>query len=187
MSFPNRRHRLACHRNDVARGRLLLEELPGSDSQHAGVAQQEPVHLHGRNLATAKPQHEQPALRCQRTQAVGHPIAPDRVEDDVYTGPYVYITDQNHGYSDPQVPIGKQWPINAPVSIGAGSWLGTGAVVLPGATIGRNVVVAAGSVVRGNIPDHCVVGGVPARVIRRYSGDGEGVPADEAARLGEVA
>jgi serine acetyltransferase len=85
------------------------------------------------------------------------------------------------------VPIGKQWPVNAPVSIGAGSWLGTGAVVLPGATIGRNVVVAAGSVVRGNVPDHCVVGGVPARVIRRYSGDGEWVPADEAARLDAAA
>ena len=118
------------------------------------------------------------------SHVIGHQSI--EIEDDVYTGPYVYITDQNHGYADPQVPIGKQWPINAPVSIGAGSWLGTGAVVLPGATIGRNVVVAAGSVVRGNVPDHCVVGGVPARVIRRYSGDGEWVPADEAARLGEV-
>ncbi|MBS2964218.1 acyltransferase [Actinocrinis puniceicyclus] len=104
------------------------------------------------------------------------------IGDDVYTGPYVYITDQNHGYCDPQVPIGKQWPVNAPVSIGAGSWLGTGAIILPGAVIGRNVVVAAGSVVRGCVPDHCVVGGVPARILRRYSGDGAWVPAHEAAR-----
>jgi serine acetyltransferase len=105
------------------------------------------------------------------------------IGDDVYTGPYVYITDQNHSYSDPDVPIGKQWPVNAPVTIGAGSWLGTGAIVLPGSTIGRQVVVAAGSVVRGSVPDHCVVGGVPARVLRRYSGDGAWVPAAEAARL----
>jgi acetyltransferase-like isoleucine patch superfamily enzyme len=91
------------------------------------------------------------------------------IGDDVYTGPYVYITDQNHGYSDPDVPVGRQWPVNSAVSIGAGTWLGTGVIVLPGAVIGRNVVVAAGSVVRGEIADHCVVAGVPARVVKDYS------------------
>ena len=90
------------------------------------------------------------------------------IGDDVYTGPYVYITDQNHGYADPDVPIGRQWPSNAAVSIGAGSWLGAGVIVLPGAVIGRNVVVAAGSVVRGEVPDCCVIAGVPARVVRVY-------------------
>jgi len=95
------------------------------------------------------------------------------IGDDVFTGPYVYITDQNHGYADPDVPIGRQWPSNTAVSIGSGSWLGAGAIVLPGARIGRNVVVAAGSVVRGTVPDRCVVAGVPARVVREYvAGDG---------------
>jgi serine acetyltransferase len=91
------------------------------------------------------------------------------IGDDVYTGPYVYITDQNHGYADPDIPIGRQWPSNTAVSIGRGSWLGAGAIVLPGACIGRNVVVAAGAVVRGQVPDRCVVAGVPARVVREYS------------------
>jgi len=90
------------------------------------------------------------------------------IGDDVYTGPYVYITDQNHSYSDPDLPIGRQWPVNSAVSIGSGTWLGTGVVILPGAAIGRNVVVAAGSVVRGTIPDHCVIAGMPARVVRGY-------------------
>jgi acetyltransferase-like isoleucine patch superfamily enzyme len=90
------------------------------------------------------------------------------IEDDVWTGPYVYITDQNHGYEDPDVPIGKQLPVNRPVSIGAGSWLGAGAIILPGARVGRNVVVAAGSVVRGEVPDRCVVAGVPAKVVREH-------------------
>jgi acetyltransferase-like isoleucine patch superfamily enzyme len=90
------------------------------------------------------------------------------IGDDVYAGPYVYITDQNHGYADPAIPIGRQWPRNAAVSIGAGSWLGAGVIVLPGAVIGRNVVVAAGSVVRGAVPDCCVIAGVPARVVREY-------------------
>jgi len=95
------------------------------------------------------------------------------IGDDVFTGPYVYITDQNHGYENPDDPIGRQMPHNAAVQIGSGSWLGAGAVVLPGACIGRNVVVAAGSVVRGTVPDRCVVAGVPARVVRQYQpGDG---------------
>jgi carbonic anhydrase/acetyltransferase-like protein (isoleucine patch superfamily) len=94
------------------------------------------------------------------------------IDDDVFTGPYVYITDQNHSYADPDEPIGRQLPRNAAVRIGSGSWLGAGAVVLPGACIGRNVVVAAGAVVRGTVPDRCVVAGVPARVVRQY------VPAD---------
>jgi serine acetyltransferase len=103
------------------------------------------------------------------------------IGDDVYTGPYVYITDQNHGYADPETPIGRQWPSNAAVSIGAGSWLGAGVIVLPGAVIGRNVVVAAGSVVRGVVPDCCVVAGVPARVVREYvTGNGWTRPAPAA-------
>jgi len=100
-----------------------------------------------------------------------HIVAHQSVEigDDVWTGPYVYITDQNHGYEDPDSPIGRQLPVNRPVSIGAGSWLGAGAIILPGARIGRNVVVAAGSVVRGDVPDKCVVAGVPAKIIREHT------------------
>jgi acetyltransferase-like isoleucine patch superfamily enzyme len=90
------------------------------------------------------------------------------IEDDVTTGPNVYITDHNHVYADVDVPIGRQWLTDAPVRVGRGSWLGAGVVVLPGAAIGRNVTVAAGSVVRGVVPDNCVVAGVPGRVVRRY-------------------
>ena len=91
------------------------------------------------------------------------------IGDDVQTGPYVYITDQNHAYDDPATPIGRQWPVERPVSIGKGSWIGAHAIVLPGANVGCHVVVAAGAVVRGGVPDHCVVAGVPARVVRRWS------------------
>ena len=90
------------------------------------------------------------------------------IGDDIQTGPYVYITDQNHSYEDPVEPIGRQWPTEAPVRIGSGSWLGANAVILPGAQIGEHVVVAAGAVVRGEIPDRCVVAGVPARIVKRW-------------------
>jgi serine acetyltransferase len=126
-----------------------------------------------------------PVLRVGDRCVIGrgsHIVAHQSIEigDDVYTGPYVYITDQNHSYADPQMPIGRQWPVNTAVSIGSGTWLGTGTVVLPGSAIGKNVVVAAGSVVRGTIPDHCVVAGVPARVVRQYV-PGEGWPRPAAA------
>lgn len=98
------------------------------------------------------------------------------IGDDVTTGPNVYVTDHNHRYDDPETPIGRQWVSEAPVRIGSGCWLGAGAVVLPGATIGRNVVVAAGSVVRGEVPDHAVVAGVPGRIVRRRTPDGRWDP-----------
>lgn len=80
----------------------------------------------------------------------------------------VFISDASHGYADPNVPIGKQFGEHDPVSVGSGSWIGHGAVLLPGTRIGENVVVGAGSVVRGDVPDCSVVVGVPAKVVRRY-------------------
>lgn len=95
-------------------------------------------------------------------------VAHESVEigDDVWFGQDVFVTDANHGYADPDTPIGRQLGPHLPVAIGDGTWIGHGTVVLPGARIGRNVVVAAGSVVRGEVPDHAVIAGVPAKVIR---------------------
>jgi|KBSSwiStaDraftv2_1062776.scaffolds.fasta_scaffold946181_2 acetyltransferase-like isoleucine patch superfamily enzyme len=90
------------------------------------------------------------------------------IGDDVWTGHQIYITDQNHGYEDVTVPISRQVQPERPVTIGDGSWLGHGTVVLPGARIGRHVVVAAGSVVTGELPDFCVAAGAPARPVRRH-------------------
>ena len=42
------------------------------------------------------------------------------IGDDIQTGPYVYITDQNHSYVDPDTPVGRQWPVEASVRIGSG-------------------------------------------------------------------
>ncbi|MBE3000232.1 acyltransferase [Nocardiopsis sp. HNM0947] len=91
------------------------------------------------------------------------------IGDHVYTGPYVYITDQNHAYANTDVPIGLQWPVDDPVSIGSGTWLGANSVVLPGVHLGRNCVVAAGTVVRpGTYADHSVIAGIPGKVVRTY-------------------
>ncbi len=121
--------------------------------------------------------------RCMLGKGIGI-VGHERIEigNDIWTGHYVYITDQNHGYEDVDEPIGVQMWKNEPVSIGDGSWLGHDAIVLPGSRIGRHVVVAAGAVVAGlQVPDYSVVAGVPARIVRRYVA-GEGwltVPRDD--------
>ena len=90
------------------------------------------------------------------------------LERDVLTADRVYISDNLHGYSDINTPIRKQ-PIiqHGEVIIGEGSWLGENVCVL-GAKIGKHCVIGANSVVTKDIPDYCVVVGIPARIIRRY-------------------
>ena len=91
------------------------------------------------------------------------------IGDDVWTGPHVYITDQNHDYRDVTRPISQQSMPERSVYIGDGSWLGYGTVVLPGSRIGKHVVVGANSVVSGDLPDYCVAVGVPAKVVKRWT------------------
>ncbi len=82
--------------------------------------------------------------RCligQGSGIVGH-LSID-IGDDMMTGHLVYITDQNHGFDDVTLPIRAQWGSNRAVRIGSGSWIGHGSVILPGANIGRNVVIGA--------------------------------------------
>lgn len=90
------------------------------------------------------------------------------IGDDVWFGQDIFVSDASHGYQDVDVPIGRQLGEHQPVAIGAGTWIGHGSIILPGTTIGRNVVVAAGSVVRGTVEDYAVVGGAPARVLRAF-------------------
>lgn len=100
------------------------------------------------------------------TTIVGHLSI--TIGDDVWGGHNVFITDQNHAYDDIDVPIGLRAQAERPVSVGDGSWLGHACVLLPGATIGKHVVVGAGAVVSGVVPDNTVVAGNPARVVRHH-------------------
>jgi acetyltransferase-like isoleucine patch superfamily enzyme len=93
------------------------------------------------------------------------------IGDDVWTGHHIYVTDQNHGYEDVDVPISQQTMPERPVVIGDGSWLGYGTVVLPGVRIGRHVTVGANAVVTTDLPDFSVAVGSPATVVRVYDED----------------
>ena len=97
------------------------------------------------------------------------------IGDDVWTGHHVYITDQNHGYDNVDIPISQQSMPEKPVRIGSGSWHGHGTVVLPGADIGEHVVIGANSVVTGSIPSFSVAVGAPARVVKSMS-EADGSP-----------
>jgi acetyltransferase-like isoleucine patch superfamily enzyme len=57
--------------------------------------------------------------------------------------------------------------VTRPVRIGAGADIGTGAVILPGVSIGRRAIIGAGAVVTKSVPAYAIAAGVPARVLRR--------------------
>lgn len=87
---------------------------------------------------------------------------------DVMIADRVFISDADHHHCDPDVPIVRQGDgFVAPVVLMDGCWIGIGAVILPGVTVGRNAIVAANAVVNQSVGDRTVVGGIPARVIRK--------------------
>ena len=82
---------------------------------------------------------------------------------------FVYISDNLHGFEDVNTPIVNQ-PIKQlkPVEIGEGCWIGEHVSII-GASIGKNSIVGANSVVTHDIPDYCVAVGSPAYIIKRYN------------------
>ncbi|MEE1295951.1 MAG: sugar O-acetyltransferase [Bifidobacterium sp.] len=64
---------------------------------------------------------------------------------------------------------GQGYQYNRPIRIGSNCWFGAGVTVLPGVTIGDNVVVGAGSVVTHDLPSNVVAVGVPCRVLREVT------------------
>lgn len=92
-------------------------------------------------------------------------IAPVHIGDNCMIGPNTLITTVGH----PLSPKGRREKraYGKPVTIGSDVWIGGNCTILPGVTIGNNVVVAAGAVVTKDVPDDCVVAGVPAKIIKR--------------------
>jgi len=82
---------------------------------------------------------------------------------------WVYVCDFDHVYDDITIPIKDQGIVKSPVRIGPDVWVGTKVTVLRGATVGRGCVLAAHTVVRGDIPEMSVVGGVPGKVLKDRS------------------
>ena len=79
----------------------------------------------------------------------------------------ITVTALNHNFADSNRKIDEQGISTKPVVIGDDVWIGANAVILPGVTIGRHVVVAAGAVVTKDVPDYSLVAGVPAKEIKK--------------------
>lgn len=88
------------------------------------------------------------------------------IGDNTIFGNYVSVHPENHNYSSLNVPIRDQGVTGKGVVIGANCWIGAKVTILDGTRLGNGCVVAAGAVVKGEFPDNCIIGGVPAKVIK---------------------
>lgn len=83
--------------------------------------------------------------------------------DGCQIGHNVVFATLNHGLA----PEDRQTTYPAPITLGKNVWVGSNSTILQGVTIGDNAVVAAGAVVTKDVPENTIVGGVPARIIRK--------------------
>ena len=88
------------------------------------------------------------------------------IGEDVIMGNRVNFHSENHVFDDTSRPIREQGVTRQGIRIEDDCWVGGGVTFLDGAHVGRGCVVAAGSVVRGEVPPYSVIAGVPAKVIR---------------------
>jgi acetyltransferase-like isoleucine patch superfamily enzyme len=82
----------------------------------------------------------------------------------------VYISDHDHDFENPDVlPVHSKRLTSKPVVIEEGVWIGEGAIILKGVTVGKRAVIGANAVVTKDVPPFTIVGGVPAKVIRKLN------------------
>lgn len=91
------------------------------------------------------------------------------IGDNTIVGIYVTMHSENHNFSNANIPIRMQGVSHKGIKIGNDCWIGAKATILDGSVIGNGCVVAAGAVVTGVFPDNCIIGGVPAKVIKYRS------------------
>ena len=90
--------------------------------------------------------------------------------DDVRIAANCFLSTANHRFDDPSRTIASQGVVVRDVVIEDDVWIGFGACVLPGVTVGRGSIIGAGAVVTKDVPSGTIVGGVPARPIGRRPG-----------------
>ena len=94
-------------------------------------------------------------------------IGPVTIGNHVNLAQGITVTALNHNFSEADKRIDEQGVSTGQVVIGDDVWIGANAVVLPNVSIGRHCVIAAGAVVTKDVPDGCVVAGIPAKIIKR--------------------
>jgi acetyltransferase-like isoleucine patch superfamily enzyme len=87
------------------------------------------------------------------------------IEDNVLIAPKVSLLSEGH----PVSPQNRQSLVPGHIHIKKNAWIGAGATILPGVTIGENAIVAAGAVVSKDVPANTIVGGIPAKIIKEIN------------------
>lgn len=181
-------------RDGVELSLAKLHLFPQFDAVGPGchVARPRQVRVHGPNITLGAYVH----LRATPTQKIWltawrHPSREGRIHIDDYSlispgvriissnrvtlgrsvmlASYTYITDSDwHDTYDRTEELGK----HAPVHLADNVWVGDGAMICKGVTIGRNSIIGARSVVTGDIPENVIAAGNPATVVRRLDPDG---------------
>jgi len=95
-------------------------------------------------------------------------IGPVTIGNHVNLAQNITVSGLNHNFENVNIPIDEQGVSTSPITIEDDVWIGANAVILPGVTIGKHSVVAAGSIVGKSIPAYSVCAGIPARVIKQY-------------------
>lgn len=103
--------------------------------------------------------------RCFFYLGKGHCI----IHDNVFFGMNIVVTCVTHNIGKSSSRANYDNEVYADIEIGNGTWIGANSTILPGVKIGKGCVIAAGSVVNKDIPDNVMVGGVPAKIIKRLS------------------
>ncbi|MGJ5609147.1 DapH/DapD/GlmU-related protein [Micrococcus sp. GbtcB5] len=88
---------------------------------------------------------------------------------NVYMGPRSMIITAKHSIGGPEMRAGKGGP--EPVVVGDGTWIGAGAIILPGLNVGAGCIIAAGAVVTKDCEPNGLYAGVPARRVRDVDGE----------------
>ncbi len=89
------------------------------------------------------------------------------IGDDCIVGQYLSCHPENHNYSDSKELIRHQGTNRKGIKIGKNCWIGSKVTVLDGVQIGDNCIIAAGAVVTKSMPANSIIGGVPAKVIKK--------------------
>ncbi|CZQ95756.1 acyltransferase [Trichococcus ilyis] len=98
--------------------------------------------------------------------------APIVIKDNNLIASDVMITSENHGMDPEDSDSYATQPLVAkPVEIGEGCWIGEKVCILPGVVLGDRCIVAAGAVVTKSFPAYSIVGGVPAKLLKKYNKD----------------
>lgn len=99
-----------------------------------------------------------------------------RIGNNVLMGSKVLIIDNSHGnyrgknQDSPTIPPNKRQLFTSPIEIEDNVWIGEGAVIQQGVTVGAGSIICANSVITKNVPSNSIVGGVPAQILKKWNG-----------------